>query len=320
MSGRVSLLGGLLALQLVIIAVVLFTESGLADRDEGSFLAFEVSAVDEIEITGADEDEKRSVVLTRDEEGWRLPDGLPADSDKVNDVLETLSGLRAPWPVATSGSAAGRFEVTADGFQRHLVLRAEGEAVADLYLGTSPGYQQVHARRADDDAVYGIELSNYQVPAGTDEWLDKTLLQPRGEVAVVERADAWRLERGEQGWQVGGAAADQQAAADLVQGLSELRVTGAAEAPAADVEPDAVLRVTDGEGTYRLTFLADEDGNRYRVRSERRDGWFRLAGYAAERLLLEEQALLPGKQEAEGAEAPPAEDAPAEPPAAESSG
>jgi hypothetical protein len=292
MNGRVSLLSALLALQLVIIAAVLLTEADFGEQAQGPFLAFEADTVDEIRVTGDDEDAS-ALVLARAEEGWRLPDGLPADADKVNDVLGKLAGLRSPWPVATSTGAAARFEVADGGYQRHVVLLADGDAVADLYLGTSPSYQHVHARRADDTGVYSVGISNYQLPTEADQWLDKTLLQARGAISAVHRVGAWKLTRAEEQWQVDEAAADQEAAAALVQRLSELRVTGAAEAPKQAGEPAAVLAVTDDEGSYRLSIFGEPEGGQYRVSSDRREGYFGLAGYLAEQLLLDEQALLP---------------------------
>ena len=311
MNGRVNLLSVLLALQLVIIGVVLVTETGFGDPEQGPFLSFDAGEVDEIRITGDDED-AATLMLTRGEAGWSLPEGLPADGNKVRDVLDKLAGLSSPWPVATSSSAAERFQVTAEDYQRHVVLAVDGGTVADLYLGTSPGYQQVHARRANDEAVYSVGISNYQLPAGADEWLDKTLLQPEGEISAVHRQDAWELSRGEDGWLLGDAAADQEAAADLVRRLSELRVTGAAEAPEAERDATAVLEVSDTEGAYQLSIFSDEEGNEYQVRSDRVEGVFALAAYVAEQLLVEKPTLLAaqGKQalDSEDADDPAADE------------
>lgn len=290
MSGRAGLLSAILALQLVIVAALLMVDSGVGEADEGPFLSFPADAVDEIHISGADDE---SVVLRREGEDWVLADGYPADGAKVRGVLSQLEGLRAPWPVATSAGSAERFEVTADDYQRHLVLHAGGESVADLYLGTSPGYQRVHARRADGDAVYSVGLSNYQIPVKAEEWLDKALLQARGEISAVAREGGWQLSRGDEGWLLDGAAAGQDAAADLVRRFSELRVMGLAQAPAADAAPSAVFEVTDADGTYRLSLYADEDGNRYRVASDRREGYFGLAGYLADQLLVTAETLQP---------------------------
>lgn len=312
MSGRISLLGALLALQLVIIAAVLFMESGAGGADQGPYLDFIADAVDTVEITGEEND---ALVLTRDGDGWRLPDGLPADRAKVDELLQRLQDVDAPWPVATSGSARERFEVTDENHQRHLVLRSDGEAVVDLYLGTSPGYQRSHARRAGDDAVYSVEVATFQVPAAAREWLDKALLQASGDVQAVTREGAWTLTRADDGWQLGGAgvegegpvAADAEAAERLARRFAELRVMGTAAEPAGDAAPPTRFQVTDADGEYTLSLWEHGENEPLTVRSSRREGHFELASYVANQLLQEGAALLPPEESAaaaEGNEAP----------------
>lgn len=297
MNGRNTLLAVLLAVQLLVIAGVWLWQSGPGEAPEGQWLTFDVADVDAVELSDA---EGGSVLLTRSGAGWQLPSGLPADAARIDGILDSIAGLQSTWPVATSGSAAARFEVAADQHQRRVRLRAGEARVADFYLGTSPGYQRVHARRADDDAVYSVALSNYQLPAAADDWLDKALLAARGEVSAVSREGAWTLSHGDQGWELAGAgdagaagsaAADADAAADLARRFAELRVLDVADAPAPDAEPRATFRVTDGDGEFALRLYADTDGNDFRVTSDRRPGAFGLAAYVADRLLVDRVAL-----------------------------
>lgn len=290
MNGRSTLLGVLLALQLVIIAGVLLARSGVGESPPGAFLDFSVDAVDEVRIDGAEDGS--GVTLHRDGDAWSLPSGLPADAGKLREVLDKLAALQSPWPVATTSGAAQRFEVSADKHQRHITLSAGGAPVADLFLGTSPGYQRVHARRADGDAVYSVALSNYQVPTGPDEWLDKTLLAADGEVTDVVRDDAWHLHKGDDGWQLDQALADQEAAGSLVERIADLRVTGPAPA-ALEGAPQVVFEVTDTRGPYRLSLYSDGEGKDFQVASDRREGRFALASYTADRLLVDRGTLEP---------------------------
>ncbi len=298
MNGRVTQLSGLLALQLLVIAGVLVTGAGLGDAEQRPLLQFDPHVVDTFRVEVDDD----AVVMTRQDGGWRLDNGHPAQSDKVEKVLERLADLPAVWPVATSASAVERFEVAEKKHQRHLVLAAGDDTVAELYLGTSPGYRRVHARRGDDDAVYSVELANYELPVKPGDWLDKTLLQPRGDITAVSRGDAWRLSRGEEGWILDGEAADQEAADRLATRLRELRVTGLAEAPPDESALTAELSISDGEGDYSLTIFGDGDAADYVVASGRRDGYFRLASYVADQLVVERESLLP-EEEAVAAEA-----------------
>jgi hypothetical protein len=288
MSVRVGWLGIVLALQLVLVAALLFVKGGRADADPGPLLTFDANAVTQIALADG---EGAAVTLQRDGDGWRLDGGLPADDGKVAELLERLGGLQAAWPVATTASASRRFEVTAETFQRHVQLRAGSETAADLYLGTSPGYQRVHARRADDDAVYSVALANFQVPVGADDWLDKALLQPRGEITALARDGAWNLTRGEEGWLLDAAAADQDEAAGLIRRFAELRVSGAASGDGEGLEERARFRISDADGTFTLTLYGDADGDVYQLRSERLEPVFTLAAYLADQLLVDADRL-----------------------------
>ncbi|MAT83050.1 MAG: hypothetical protein CMD39_02060 [Gammaproteobacteria bacterium] len=286
MNARIGLLTALLGVQCLIIAAVLLAD-GAGGEPRPALLDFDPEAVDEIRISGGDD----AVTVTRTDGVWRLPDGLPADGTRAAEVLDLLDAIDAPFPVATSAGARGRFEVAEDDHQRRVVLSADGETVVDLFLGTSPGYQQVHARRAGDDAVYAIGLSNYQVPAAPDQWLDKALLRARGEVAEVSLDGAWTLRRGDDGWLVDGEPADPEAVAALTRRLTELRVMGTSDR-AVEGEPAAVVDVADAEGQYRLSLHGEDDGEPYLLRSSRQEGVFELAAYQAEQLLVARDELL----------------------------
>ncbi|MEQ8859498.1 MAG: DUF4340 domain-containing protein [Pseudomonadales bacterium] len=299
MNGRISLLGVLLGLQLIIVALVWFARAGAGDAAPETLLAFSPPAVDELRVSGADD--AAAVIIRRAGDGWELPSGLPADAAKVAEVLEQLAGVEASWAVATSAGARERFEVTEENHQRHLVLSGAGETLADLYLGTSPGFQKVHARAADADSVFSVALSNYQFPTETDEWLDRTLLQPEGDVVAVERVGEWRLERGEPDWRLVDGDADSEAAAELVRRFAELRVSGTAPAPADGVEPTAEFRISDRAGDYILTLYGAADDESYAVRSSRREGAvFGLAAHQAGRLLEDRAALVGAAAEPAG--------------------
>lgn len=294
MTRRWNLLGGLLGVQLILIGAVWFAQSGVGDVASGTLLDFAPEAADEVQISSPDAEQ--AVVIRRTDGGWQLRDGLPADAAKVNEILERLADLRAPWAVATSASAQRRFEVTADQHQRHVVVSSGGDTVAELYLGTSPGYQRVHARAADADAVFSVGLSNYQLPADPADWLDKTLLQPEGEIARLESLGAWQLRRADDGWQLDDGTPDPESADKVVRRFAELRVSGTAAAPADPDEPAGSFRVEDAAGDYTLEVYAAGEDDGYVVRSSRREGYFGLAGYLADQMLVERQALLPAAE------------------------
>ena len=239
MKGRIGLLGGLLAVQLLIVAGLLLRSGLGSDAQAERFLAFAPAEVAKLRVSDAD----GSVVLLRTTDAggghgvfrrgaphpraaphktvpamrlamrpplrdaggeadaadapgtaWRLEGGLPADNDKVNDLLDKLAELAAPWPVATSADSAERFAVTEDNHQTPLGVggrrgRAGGcvfWAPPQATAGCMPGWL---ARMR----VYSIDFSNYEAPTDVDQWLDKGLLAAAGDPSSIVREGAWRL-------------------------------------------------------------------------------------------------------------------------------
>ncbi len=305
MSGRIGLLGGLLAAQVVIIAGLLLASGVGSDASAPHLLSFDPANVTKLEVSG----EEDAVQLVRDGEDWRLADGvldgLPADGGKVSELLSDLSDLDAPWPVATSDDSAERFEVTEGNHQRRLVIEDADGPVADLLLGTSPGYRRVHARLSGASEVYSIDFSNYEAPTDADQWLDKALLAAKGQVSSVMLEDAWQLARQDDGWLIDGAPADAEAADDLVRRFTGLRVLGTSDEEAdaagdADAagEPAGVFVVTDEDGEHRLTLFHEAEEDDYSLTSDRVAGRFEVATYIAEQMLAD-----PADLQADAAEA-----------------
>ena len=309
MSGRIGLLGGLLVAQVVIIAGLLLASGVGSDASAPHLLSFDPANVTKLSVSG----EGETVGMARDGDVWRLqsgapngaPEVLPADGGKISEVLDKLAGLDAPWPVATSDDSAERFEVTEGNHQRRLVIEDADGPVADLLLGTSPGYRRVHARLSGASEVYSIDFSNYEAPTDADQWLDKALLAAKGQVSSVMLEDAWQLARQDDGWLIDGAPADAEAADDLVRRFTGLRVLGtsgeqadaAGDADAAG-EPAGVFVVTDEAGEHRLTLYHEAEEDDYSLTSDRVAGRFELATYIAEQMLAD-----PADLQADAAEA-----------------
>lgn len=291
MNNKLGLLSALLVFQLILVAVALMAP---LDDDEapGQLLDFNVAAVDRLTLS----DGAALVEVSRSGGAWQVA-GVPADTDKVTDTLNKLASIDAPWPVATSSSSAARFEVGEDNYQRHVRLYAAGETVADFYLGTSPGYQQVHMRRADSDEVFSVALSNYEIGVDADGWVDKavfamTAVPKRIELTLTDTT-VETLENSDEGWLYNGVAADQDAAATYANRFTTLQVLGLADAVAGS-EQDAVAQLAE---LGRLVVAnADEQQTLVISRQGEEDNYFlatpgsavtyRLATYVAEQLLM----------------------------------
>lgn len=289
MNGRIGLLGGLLIVQLIIVALVLWNQS----RDEGAagkLLDLDAGAVDRIVITDA----SSKIELLRKDGSWSVG-GAPADSAKVDKFVNDFAGFESAWPVATTAASAGRFEVTEEKFQRRLAFH-EGEKVAgDILLGTSPGFQRVHARRVGSDSIYAVNFSNFQASTKAEDWIDKALLAADGALKSVIAPAGFKLEKGKEGWLLDGAAADQEAATAFAGRFENLRIIGVAEA--AGVTDKGTFTLVDGKSEYTLQLSQGSDDTEYVVRSSRREGFYRMAAYVAEQMLEGRDELEPKQPE-----------------------
>lgn len=183
MHKTIQYLGILLVIQLLILAIVLFGKGSADPEESGQFLDFDIATIDSVVIKDADAE----LTLSKDGGGWQLPDfaNLPVQGDQVENVLRDLAALKVDWPVATTDSAAKRFEVQMENAQRSIKLKNDMEIVANLYLGTSPGYRKSHVRLSDSDDIYALEFAQHRVSSKHEDWLDKSILQYKGELKQV---------------------------------------------------------------------------------------------------------------------------------------
>ena len=287
-----------LAIQLALVAVLLAVRSGDVEVP-APFLSFDAETVDSLSVGNAE----GQVALSKSGGAWLLPDGAPADSSKVEDVIGKLADAAPGWPVATTASAAERFEVVEDDHQRQLVLKAGDETVADIYLGTSPGYRKTHARRSDDDDVYAIIFSNYEAGIKASDWLDKSLLRAAGTVQSLRRAGGFALAKDDDGmWQAqSGAEIDQGKATTLAGRFTGLTVLGIV-AEALPDEPAATFVLTDDDGelTFKLFHL---EGDEYAATSSRAPGAYEISSYVAEQMDVALADIAPDPPEEADADA-----------------
>ena len=186
MPGWKALLSGLLALQLIAALVL-----QLSGDDYGAFvprqklLTFTPERIDGLRLAA---EGGATLTLARRDKQWVLPerDGFPVDGERVQKLLERLAALEQNWPIATSGAAWARFKVAESAFERKLSLLDGERVVAELYLGTSPSFRQVHARPAGSDAVYAIEFDLWELGTAVGDWLAPDVLRiPEDRIARV---------------------------------------------------------------------------------------------------------------------------------------
>jgi len=233
--------------------------------------------------------------LEKLDDGWQLASGLPADATKIDVLLARLTNLSLGWPVSTNADLHERFEVADDNFQRKLTLTNDGGETT-LYFGTSPGYQQVHAR-GDSDSVFAVKVANHEMPAVADDWLDKSLLRATGDVSSVAWGNGLTVIKEPTGWMLGDELANIEATAAAVNNVASVQVLGVLEAaPTAPPAEAQEILVRDASGEYRLSFWPREPSNDHVIVSTRYPGEaFRMANGVAEQLLPKPDSLAAPK-------------------------
>ena len=240
--------------------------------------------------------------LTKVGDHWILPDleNLPADSSKIDKLLNSISAPDNRWPIAQSVVARQRFQVADYYYQRKLGFLAEGEQLAAIYLGTSPGYRKVHARSKGRDGIYSIAFNVFDAPAVSGAWLEPRLLQISTPLSII--ADSYSLNRDSGDWLSGaGLAPEPRELEALLSALRSLQVDGVAAADVqrelSEAEADLILQVRSltGTTTLELFTVAEE----HFVSSSQYTLFFKLSAYDFDRLTGIDFRLISGESAAE---------------------
>lgn len=286
----------ILLIQGAITAVVFWPDSGLSDQSSEPLLApFPVTAIDELHIGDEFDNE---AVLVRTGEQWLLPyrENLPADAIKIHALLQDLTNQSGSWPVARSSAARQRFQVADYYYQKRLKLFSAGEELGTVYLGTSPGFRKVHARNADQDAIFSITLNTFEVPANSQAWLDPKLLQVRVPLRIDSDLYNIYLEDGHWKSATGGRPDKTQVDA-LLTALKNLQVEGIAgddlQRDLSAVEDELILSIQSlgGEVTLEVMTL----NKQHYIYSSEFPLFFRLSTYDFDRLTGIDARLVSGE-------------------------
>lgn len=290
MKKWIAILAGLLLVQLAL--AVAFNSS----KDEYQafsanepLLAIDSKAVDGLRL----DDGKQHVVLKRSGGKWILPEAgeFPADGKAVVRLLGKLTGLKKGWPVATTASAARRFKVAPDDYERRIQLLQDDKVLATLYVGTSPGLRKVHARIDGDDAIHAVALNSWEIAGKTDDWIDKDVLKLDAAAMTRVELPAVTLIRQDKDMVVEGAAdkTNTSETASVIERLAGLQVRGLVDADTAKKyrknKPTFVIELTHKDGValhYRFDQAGDEGWYLLRRSDMARD--FRVDNYTAEYL------------------------------------
>jgi len=176
---------------------------------ENSLFTFSPESATSITITDAD---KQHFTLEKEDDRWLLavksrPD---ADQEQVTQLLEKLAKAKESLALATSKGAAKRFKVSDDLFEHRLVVKEGDKVVVDLYIGTSPGFRQVHARIAGQDNILSLGLDTNELTGSVGNWLDQKMLHVEEKDLQEVQLAAFSLVKKDEQWQLGNVGEDQQ--------------------------------------------------------------------------------------------------------------
>ena len=274
--------------QCLILGTVLFGKNSSSLQERSRFLEFDATSIDSLTI----KDAQGELFLKKENGLWLLPDygNLPIVTGKVEGVLDDLSALTVSWPIASSESAAKRFEVDMDNAQKSIKLKMGNEIIANMYLGTSPGYRKVHARNSDSDDIYAIEFSQHQISNKYEDWFDKGILQYDGELSkvsvdsltAIKANDVWSIEN----YQEEVSLSPEKIAAwakrfnniqvsKLIEGTDKERVIV--------MDPVLTVNLEGNQGSSSLVFFKKDD--KTYVKKAGDEALFEIAGFQADPIM-----------------------------------
>ncbi len=275
--------GCLLVIQLVLVVMLnLNSKSYESTPINSPFLGFDKEQLSSIKIVDG---QGAELVLQKSGEKWIVPSifSALAEQDQVTGLVEKLGDLKQGFVVAASASAANRFKVAEDLFERHLILYAGEEEAGNFYLGSSPGFRQMHARKSESDEIFTVSLSGFEVETSADNWLDKNVLKlKKDEIKQISFHDCI-LKKENGSWQLEGLLETEKVIEDEIKDAVE-KVTGLTIKSVLDpkeVEDSftsstvdlkySLKKADDREVTYSFVKLGED---RYGVKSSDNDFYY----------------------------------------------
>jgi len=132
---------------------------------------------------------------------WLLPDSLnfPADSIRVQALIEKITQLNREWPEASTTEAASRFRVAADDYAHRLSLVVQGKTQQVLYFGTSPGLRKLYLRLEGDSEIHSMEIAAHDLAVDPGDWIDTTVLHLKEKQLAEVKLPEVVLKKGKEG-------------------------------------------------------------------------------------------------------------------------
>ncbi len=315
------ILVGILALQLVVAAIVLWPRPAATGEGERLFPDVEAERITSLTITGAD---GQSIKLAKAGGEWVLPEAgdYPVQEGKVPALLDKIAGLETGRLVTQTSGSHKRLGVAEDGFERLVELELDDGTHHRLYVGTAPSFSVIHVRADEQDEVYlASDLSTIDVGVLATDWTGRDYLSvPRDQVvALTLENENGRFDFSKEGdtWTMQGLTSDETLNETAVQTLlgratsvSMLRPLGKeekAEYGMADPSATVTLHTRNEEGgekVYTLRVGAQDPGdNSYTVISSESPYYVQVSEFVVKDLVekVRDDLLAPPPEPETGA-------------------
>jgi hypothetical protein len=324
------ILVGLLALQLVVAAVVLWPRPAASGESTSLLPGVEADQIVGLTITDA---QNRTITLARVDGNWVLPEagGYPAEEEAVTTLVDKIAGLRADRLVTQTAASHRRLEVAADEFQRRIDVELADGTSHRLYVGSSPSWRAAHIRADGQDEVYlTSDLTAQDAGAEATAWVDPTYLSierdqvvrlsienAQGSLDLVKEGEAWTLEG-----LPSGETLDETKVNGLLSRVTSVSMRGplGKDDPAAYGldDPLAVVTIYLDDGSSQVLRVGNQDpeDNSYVVLASGSDYYVRVSEYTVQSFVeygLQDLLVPPPTQAPEEGPAPAPESSPEAP-------
>jgi hypothetical protein len=297
------ILAGILVVQVVLIAVVFWPRSAAPGAGAPVFPNLKAGDIVALTITNAD---GSTLELRKQDDGWVLPgaDDFAANADKVNPIVEKITGLTTSRLVTRTSTSHKRLQVSADDFVRRVDLETSAGEQHTLFVGSSPQYGATHFRVDGQNETYLTgDLTTYETSAEPAVWIDTTYVSideaSVDKVTLQNANGSFNFSRDEdENWTMAGLASDEtldQAKVDtLVSEAASVnmeRPLGKEEKPEYGMDqPSAVVRLETADTTVTIRVGAqDPEDKSYVVISSESPYYVRVASYAVQDLVEKTQ-------------------------------
>lgn len=170
------ILAGLLAFQIVLIAIVFLTNRSAIASNNPLLPDFTVETVTGLTITN---NSGSQIKMEKIGDEWVLPekDNYPVEGQNVSDLLDEIALIRDNRLVTTTSASHKRLQVADTEFQGKLeITTSSGTSI--LYVGSSPAANSTHIRLASSDSVYLTNaISASRVDPAYTNWINTSLVQ-----------------------------------------------------------------------------------------------------------------------------------------------